>query len=107
LSKNLTQENHIFLIRDGRRYLVTEVEKLVGWTARISFIDTADGKPYGMIQLMSEQFWEDLGKFRQIMQEKNMPGIQFVITMKKNLDGSADISYETVGVRDPADRRYT
>jgi hypothetical protein len=56
---------------------------------------------------MSEQFWEDLGKFRQIMQEKNMPGIQFVITMKKNLDGSADISYETVGVRDPADRRYT
>ena len=34
MSKNLTQEYHIFLIRDGRGYVVTEVEKLVGWTAR-------------------------------------------------------------------------
>ena len=107
MSKNLTQEYRIFLIRDGRGYVVTEVEKLVGWTARFSFIGVADGKPYGMIQMMSERFWEDLGNFRQMMQEKTMPGIQFVITMKKNADGSADISYETMGVRDPTDRRYT
>ena len=104
MTKTLSQETAVLLIRDGHRYKVTEIEKLAGPTARLSFVDVVDLKPYSMIQVLSEQFFTDLDTFRENRQ--NMPGNAFVIEVKKNPDGSGQWSWEVMSLHDPADKCY-
>ena len=93
------------MVRDGRRYKVTEIERLAGPTAKFSFIDVLDSKSYSIVLVMSEQFFDDVDTFRKNRQ--NMPGMAFVIEMKKNRDGSGESSWEVMSLHDPADKRYT
>jgi hypothetical protein len=104
MTKSLSQQTAVLLIRDGHRYKVTEIEKLAGPTASIKMVDTADMKPFSMVQIMNEQFWADLDDFRK--NRENMPGMAFVIEMSKNPDGSGAVSWEIMALHDPTDRRY-
>ncbi len=112
LGDELYRESPVFLVRDGHRYLLTQAdyevtkagEEVISITATFNLVDTKDAKPFHMTQPIPVQLFNDLDYFNKHRQET--PGKAFVIEMKKNADGSGQLSWELMGLRDPSDRRY-
>jgi len=103
----LSRQGPVFLIRDGHRYVVADISKTGQGEqplATFKMIAPNDRKSYSLVQSMPAQFFADLDKFNLMRDE--LRGMAFVIEMRKNPDGTGQISYEVMGMSDPRDKHY-
>src|SRR5437588_399615 len=101
---DILRESPVLLLRDGHRYHVDRIDFDVSKaesedriSATFHVRDTEDLKPYGMPLQISTRFFMDLDQWNQHRTE--MPGMAFVIEVTKNPDGSAEISWDVMGLR--------